>query len=70
MMSWTGGGRLDCQLHVFAAEDGVDTTWCRGAINGERDVARFGRLLESRMEENIRDLQSSLVMLVWREIGD
>lgn len=69
-MSWTGGGRLDCQLYMFAAEDGVDTTWCRGAINSEREVARFWRLLESGMEENIRDPQSSLVMLGWRGTGD
>lgn len=69
-MLWMGGGRLDCQLYMFAEEDGVDTTWCRGAINSEREVARFWRLLESGMEGNIRDPQSSLVMLVWRETGD
>ena len=70
MMSSTGGGRLDGQLYVFAAEDGVDTTWCRGAINSEREVARFWRLLKFGMEENIRDLRSSLEMLVCRGIRE
>lgn len=55
---------------MFAAEDGVDTTWCRGAINSEREVARVWRVLESGMEENIRDLQPSLEMPVCRGIGD
>lgn len=67
--SSTDGGRLDGQLYMFAAEDGVDTTWCRGVINSESEVARIWRLLESGMEENIRDLQSSLEMLVCRGIG-
>lgn len=60
MMSSTGGGRLDSQLYVFAAEDGVDTTWCKGAINSESEVARTWRLLDFGTGENIRDLQSSL----------
>lgn len=64
----TDGGRLDCQLYMFAAEDGVDTTWCQGAINSESEVARTWMLLEFGMEENIRDLQSSLEMLVCRGI--
>lgn len=55
---------------MFAAEDGVDTTWCRGAINSEREVARVWRVLESGMEENIRDLQPSLEMPICRGIGD
>ena len=53
---------------MFAAEDGVDTTWCQGAINSESEVARTWMLLEFGMEENIRDLQSSLEMLVCRGI--
>lgn len=69
-MSSTDGGRLDCQLYMFAAEDGVDTTWCQGAINSESEVARTWMLLEFGMEENIRDLQSSLEMLVCRGIRD
>lgn len=67
-MSSTDGGRLDCQLYMFAAEDVVDTTWCQGAINSESEVARTWMLLELGMEENIRDLQSSLEMLVCRGI--
>lgn len=55
---------------MFAAEGGVDTTWCRGAINSEREVARFWRLLRFGMEDNIRDLQSSLEMLVRRGIEE
>lgn len=55
---------------MFAAEDGVDTTWCRGEFNSESEVARFWRLLDVGMEENIRDLQSSLEMLVCRGIRD
>lgn len=66
----TDGGRQDCQLYMFAAEDGVDTTWCRGAINSGSEVARYWRLLEFGMEENIRDLQSSLEMLGCRGIRD
>lgn len=60
MMSSTGGGRLESQLYVFAAEDGVDTTWCKGAINSESEDARTWMLLEFGTEENIRDLQPSL----------
>lgn len=69
-MSSTDGGRLDGQLYMFAAEGGVDTTWCRGAINSEREVARTWRLFEFGMEENIRDLQSSLETLGCRWIRD
>lgn len=63
-MSSTDCGRLEGQLYMFAAEDGVDTTWCKGAINSESEVARIWRLLDFGTEENIRDLQSSLEMLV------
>lgn len=69
-MSSTDSGRLDGQLYMFAAEDGVDTTWCRGVINSGSEVARFWRLLEFGMEENIRHLQPSLEMLVCRGTGD
>lgn len=55
----TGGGQCG-QLYMFAVEGGVDTTWCKGAINSESEVALSGGCWDFEMEENIKGLQSSL----------